>query len=908
MECGLQELLVRGTILARVLEFSVWGQYNEDFDHIKSCSCSEKKVLAVHKWGNEVLSAKQSKTTAMARFILENLALRISLVLFILLNSSLSVASDSTQEANALFRWAATLYDFKYSNISLKWHRHPENANNSQPRINLCNWLGISCNVEGRVERLNLTNAVLNGTLHELSFSSFPDLAYIDLSVNLLFGTIPLGITQLSKLIYLDLSYNLLSGSIPPEIGLLTNLDTLHLAANQLNGSIPSEIENLSSLTELALYTNNLDGHIPASVGSLTKMRWLFLYDNQLSGSVPSELGNLTNLVELYMDTNSLSGPIPSTFGNLKNLAVLFMFKNRLSGPIPQQIGNLKSLNKLSLYGNSLSGTIPPEIGNAAQLKGLDLSSNKIAGSIPKELGKLTSLLKVDLNDNQLSDRLPSEFGWLTDLEYLDLSANRFNQSIPENIGNLAKLFYLNLSNNEFSQEIPIQMGKLIHLSRLDLSRNFLIGKVPSQLSSLESLEMLNLSHNNLSGSIPDSFKDMHGLSSIDISYNELEGPIPSNKAFQNASTEAFRGNKGLCGDVPVLSPCNFPINKGTSKRSHKMLFLIIFLPLCGAFSLITFLGVFFCLQKRKQDLEAKQKDQEDDEFSISSSVGRIMHDEIIKATDSFDTAYCIRKGGCGSVYKANLPSGSIVAVKKLHSFHDGERTYEKEFLNEIRALTQIRHRNIVKLYGFCSYARHSFLVYEYLEGGNLATILGNDKKAEDLDWSKRVNIVKGVANALSYMHHNCSPPIVHRDITSKNILLDSEFDAHVSDFGIVKLLNSDSSHWTALAGTYSYVAPELAYTMKVTEKFDVYNFGVVVLEVINGKCPNEIIFSMSSPLVQKPLLKDILDQRLPPPSSEVQDELMTIMKIATACLYSNPQSRPTMHMISQILSSQIPF
>ncbi|KAJ9183135.1 hypothetical protein P3X46_007040 [Hevea brasiliensis] len=397
----------------------------------------------------------------------------------------------------------------------------------------------------------------------------------------------------------------------------------------------------------------------------------------------------------------------------------------------------------------------------------------------------------------------------------------------------------------------------------------------------------------------------MHGLSSIDISYNELEGSIPSNRAFQNASIEAFQGNKGLCGDVPGLPPCNFSINKRTSKRSHKMLFLIIFLPLCGAFSLLAFLGVFFCLQKRK-DPEAD--DQDDEEFPISNSVGRIMHDEIIKATNSFDVVFCVGKGGCSSVYKANLPSGIIVAVKKLYSFHDGESTCEKEFLNNIRALTEIRHQSIVKLYGFCSYASHSFLVYEYLQGDNLATILGNDKEAKELDWSKRVNIVKGVANALSYMHHNCSPPIIHRDIASKNIMLDSEFEVHITDFGTAKLLNPDSSHWTALTGAYGYVAPELAYTMKVTEKFDVYNFGVVALEVINGKCPGKIIFSMSSPLVERPLLEDILDQRLPTPSPQVQDELMTIMKVATACLYSNPQSRPTMHMISQILSAKIPL
>lgn len=184
------------------------------------------------------------------------------------------------------------------------------------------------------------------------------------------------------------------------------------------------------------------------------------------------------------------------------------------------------------------------------------------------------------------------------------------------------------------------------------------------------------------------------------------------------------------------------------------------------------------------------------------------MHDEIIKSTDCFNSVYCIGKGGHGSVYKANLQSGSTVAVKKIHQFQDGEKTCRKEFLNEIRALTKIRHRNIVKLFGFCSYSRYSFLVYEYLDGGNLATILGNDEEAKELDWSKRINIVKGVANALFYMHHNCSPPIVHRDITSKNILLDSEYEAHVSDFGTAKLLNADSSHWTALAGTYGYVAP----------------------------------------------------------------------------------------------------
>ncbi|PRQ37477.1 putative protein kinase RLK-Pelle-LRR-XI-1 family [Rosa chinensis] len=395
----------------------------------------------------------------------------------------------------------------------------------------------------------------------------------------------------------------------------------------------------------------------------------------------------------------------------------------------------------------------------------------------------------------------------------------------------------------------------------------------------------------------------MPSLLYIDLSYNQLQGPIPKNKAFQDAPLE---GNIVLCGNVIGLQPCNPSVdNKHKSTKDQKFVFIIIF-PKLGAL-LLAFLGISLVRRTRINERDTKQNNMQHEEiFSISDFDGRRMYEEIIKVTSDFNVVYCIGKGGSGSVCKAKPVSGSVVAVKKLHPILDGEEAPRKEFLSEIRALVEIRHQNIVKLRGFCSHCCHSFLVYDYLEKGSLASILSKDCEADKLDWSTRVRIVKGVAHALSYMHHDFSPPVVHRDISSKNILLDYEYEPVVSDFGTAKLLNPDSSNWTAGAGTYGYIAPELAYTTKVTEKCDVYSFGVLAMEVIMGKQLADFMSSFSTPSANRDvLLNDVLDQRLPPPTPNIENELITIARLAIACRHSHPQSRPTMHMVSQALSSQ---
>ncbi|XP_024046455.1 MDIS1-interacting receptor like kinase 2 [Citrus clementina] len=356
--------------------------------------------------------------------------------------------------------------------------------------------------------------------------------------------------------------------------------------------------------------------------------------------------------------------------------------------------------------------------------------------------------------------------------------------------------------------------------------------------------------------------------------------------------TVRLYANKGLCGNILDLHSCH------TTKPAT--LFVEIFLPLAIVFSVIVFACLLLIKRYEKPKLKTRVTNSID-VFSIWNYDGRIVFEHLIEATEDFDSKYCIGTGAYGSVYKAQLPNGRVFALKKLNSPETEELAFIRSFRNEAQVLSQVLHRNIVKLYGFCFNRKCMFLIYEYMERGSLFCILHNDDEAVELDWAKRVNIVKAMAHALAYLHHDCSPSIVHRDISSNNILLNSKLEAFVADFGTARLLHADSSNQTLLAGTYGYIAPELAYTMVMTEKCDVYSFGVVTLEVLMGKHPRDLHSTLSSSYDPKIMLIDVLDQRLPPPvDRKVIQDILLVSTISFACLQSNPKSRPTMQSVSQ--------
>ena len=547
------------------------------------------------------------------------------------------------------------------------------------------------------------------------------------------------------------------------------------------------------------------------------------------------KFSSFPNLVRLSLSNNQILGSIPFEIGSLSKLTHLNLSHNYLTGQLPLSLANLTKLVKFDISFNGITGSIPKEFGNFKNLLELNLSNNKFTGPIPSTLGLLTNLSNLNLSFNEINGSIVSEIGLLKNLLNLYLNNNNLVGQIPSTIGHLTKLESLNLNWNMISGPIPTELASCFLIKFLSLSHNYLNGSVPSWVKDLYAPIKIDLSYNNLTGNVPISLIRMR---EFNLSYNSLEGRVPI--IFKNYGFEVFIGNKDLCSDIKGFAQCTSPslispstpplalenivsrMEDGREKDEHpnfkkkNSVPLIVFFISFSFFTLLQIFGYFLHSQCRVKNLVLPMKTHAElkgtkngNLFSIWNYDGNIAFEDIIEATEDFDIRYCIGTGGYGSVYKAQLPCGKVVALKKLNRLEAEDPFVDKSFKNEVKMLTEIRHRNIVKLHGYCLHKRCMVLIYEYMERGSLFYVLNNDVEAVELDWTKRMNIIKDIAHAISYMHHDCIPVIVHRDISSNNILLNSNLEqAFVSDFGTARLLDPNSSNQTLVAGTYGYIAP----------------------------------------------------------------------------------------------------
>ncbi|KAL0542017.1 hypothetical protein IC582_022103 [Cucumis melo] len=582
-----------------------------------------------------------------------------------------------------------------------------------------------------------------------------------------------------------------------------------------------------------------------------------------------------THVIEINLANTGLNGTIESLdFSSFPNLLRLDLKLNNLNGSIPPSIGLLSKLQFFDLSTNSFNSTLPSSLANFTEVYELDVSRNNITGGLhpsffPTEDSKFgwKSMQNLLMQDTMVEGELPEEFGNMKSLSIIALDRCKFYGSIPKAIGNLENLTILRLNGNgNFSGEIPEGIGKLTKLVDLRLFDNKLSGALPQGLGIYSPLATVHIFENNFTGPLPP------GLCS--------HGQLVNFTAFTNSFT-GFLNQKLLIILVPTL--------------------LGVLL-----FSLILF-GIISWFRRKKvvKESNGTPKMEPKSQFpNLWGYDGKLVYDEIIQATENFDDKYCIGRGGSGTVYKAEMSSGEVFAVKKL-DFWDSDMGMEnlKSFKREVATLSEVRHRNIVKLYGFCSRGENTFLVYDFIERGSLWEVLRSEEKVIEVDWVKRVEILKGVAEALCYLHHDCVPAIVHCDVTTKNVLLDVDFEAHVADFGTARFLKFDALHSTDVAGTHGYMAPELAYTSKVTEKCDVYSFGVVSLEVLMGRHPGEALLPLQSSAQKAIEMEALLDPRLAcPQRGKLLSELSSLVSIAISCVQAEPHLRPNMLNVCRLM------
>jgi serine/threonine protein kinase len=295
----------------------------------------------------------------------------------------------------------------------------------------------------------------------------------------------------------------------------------------------------------------------------------------------------------------------------------------------------------------------------------------------------------------------------------------------------------------------------------------------------------------------------------------------------------------------------------------------------------------------------------------FEKSVSKMRLSDLMKATNDFSNNNIIGAGRTGPMYKAVISDGCFLMVKRLQ----GSQRLEKEFVSEMKTLGNVKHRNLVPLLGFCVAKRERFLVYKFMENGTLYDKLHPvEPEIRNMDWSLRLKIAIGAARGLAWLHHNCNPRIIHRNISSKCILLDNDFEPKLSDFGLARLMNPIDTHLSTFVngefGDMGYVAPEYLRTLVATPKGDVYSFGVVLLELITGEKPTHVANAPESfkgslvewirQLTDGPLLHTSIDKPLL--GNGFDHELNQFLKVACNCVVENAKERPTMFEVHQLL------
>ncbi|KAF8780155.1 hypothetical protein HU200_001818 [Digitaria exilis] len=875
------------------------------------------------------------------------------LLLFLLLPHWAAAATDA--ERRILLDFKAAITDDP-NGVLATW----------TPTGDPCDFVGVTCGASsssGPVQRLRIHGADLAGTLSP-SLARLPALESVSLFGNRLTGGVPPAFRSLAPTLRkLNLSRNALAGEIPPFLGafpLLRLLDLSYnaftggipaglfdpclrlryvsLAHNGLTGPVPPGIANCSRLAGFDFSYNRLSGELPDRVCAPPEMNYISVRTNSLSGDIAAKVASCDGIDLFDVGSNNFSGPAPFALLATVNITYFNVSSNAFDGQIPNITACGAKFSYLDASGNRLTGPVPETVVRCRNLRVLDLGANALAGAVPPLIGTLRSLSVFRLAGNAaISGPVPAEIGGIEMLVTLDLAGLALTGEIPGSLSQCQFLLELNLSGNKLQGAIPITLNNLTYLKMLDLHSNQLDGGIPVTLGQLTNLVLLDLSENTLAGPIPQELGNLSNLSHFNVSFNNLSGMIPSVPVLQKFDFTAFMDNPLLCGP-PLNTLCG-----GQGQGHRKRLGVPIIIAIVAAALILIGICIVCALNIKAYTLDSRdvEDSKEEEEVLVSEStpiaspgsnaiIGKLVlfskglpsrYEDWETGTKALLDKDCLVGGGSiGTVYKASFENGLSIAVKKLETL--GRVRGQDEFEHEMSQLGNLSHPNLVAFQGYYWSSSMQLLLSEFMANGSLYDHLHGNRpyalsesssrgSGGELFWERRFNIALGAARALSYLHHDCRPQILHLNIKSSNIMLDGQYEAKLADYGLGKLLPIlGSTELSRIHTAIGYIAPELASpSLRYSDKSDVYSFGVVLLEIVTGRKPVDspgvatavALRDYVREILEDGTVSDCFDRSL---RGVAEAELVQVLKLGLVCTSNTPSSRPSMAEVVQFLES----
>ncbi|KAK8481261.1 hypothetical protein V6N11_038009 [Hibiscus sabdariffa] len=802
-----------------------------------------------------------------------------------------------------------------------------------------------------RLANITLMGNRLTGEI-PVELENLSNLTSLVLEVNGFSGSLPPELGNLPGLKRMLLSSNNFTGEIPETYANLTSMEDFRISDNNFTGQIPEFMfRNWRNLTRIEMEGSGLSGPIPSINVPLQSLRYIIISDlNGAEATFPQLNATLPRLDRVMFRSCNLIGEIPSSFGRFTTIRILDLSFNKLSGEIPDL--SALDLDTLFLNGNNFTGAVPRWILETKE--DMDVSFNNFTStgavsecgrpglnlfsSIPRTnnsgivpcLGSQNSCLEpvhsVNINcggraktvgvinyEADTNQAGPSTFlrpgtgtNWALSTTGVFLNDDRNDDILV--VGN---------DDGEINENARLSPSSLTYYAFCLANANYTVNLYFAEI------QFSDQNYSSLGRRIFDVYiqgqlvlkdfniKEEAGGAGIPIVRNFTEtvtdGTLEIHFRWAGKGTTSIpvRGIYGpLISAISIVDPAYIPPSQsdGGGTATGAVVGGIVGGAVFAALLIVGILWWKGCL-KRERTLEQDLKGVELQTSSFSLR-------QIKAATNDFHASNKIGEGGFGPVYKGTLPDGTVIAVKQLSA---RSKQGNREFVTEIGMISALQHPYLVKLYGCCIEGNQLMLIYEYLENNSLARALfGPPEFQLKLDWATRRKICIGIARGLAYLHEESRLKIVHRDIKATNVLLDKNLNPKISDFGLAKLDEEDNTHIsTRIAGTYGYMAPEYAMHGHLTEKADVYSFGIVALEIVSGRCntrvrPKEepfVLLEWAHVLKEQGNLLDLVDTRI---GSDCNiDEVMAMINVALLCTYPTASARPSMSSVVSMLEGK---